>query len=165
MISFNLPTARFNYRVAGIALHDGHVLLQRIESDPIWFLPGGRCEAMEASAITLVREMQEECGQTVTIDRLIWVMENFFTHAGTQFHELGLYYLMSLPVDSPFLDVHTPFYGDEPTVRLIFQWFPLTALDGIPLRPTFLRTALQAIPPSLQHIVHDDTRNEHGLDR
>jgi 8-oxo-dGTP pyrophosphatase MutT (NUDIX family) len=156
MISFSLPTARFNYRVAGIALQEDHVLLQRVEPDTIWFLPGGRCEVLETSMDTLVREMQEECGQTVTVHRLVWVMENFFTHDGRHFHELGFYYLMSLPEDSPYLDLQTPFYGHEPGIRLIFQWFPLTALATIPLRPAFLRTALQAIPPTLQHIVHDD---------
>jgi 8-oxo-dGTP pyrophosphatase MutT (NUDIX family) len=155
MISFNLPTARFNYRVAGIAAHEDHVLLQRVDGDSIWFLPGGRCEAMEASAATLVREMQEEAGQTVTVERLVWVVENFFTLAGTQFHELGLYYLMSFPKGSPFLDVNAAFYHDEPTLRLIFQWFPLTALEGIALQPTFLRTALQGIPASIEHIVQD----------
>jgi 8-oxo-dGTP pyrophosphatase MutT (NUDIX family) len=162
MISFNLPTARFNYRVAGIAVHEDHVLLQQVDGDSIWFLPGGRCEAMEASAITLVREMQEEAGQSVTVHRLVWVVENFFTLAGTKFHELGLYYLMSFPKGSPFLDVHAAFDCDEPHVRLIFQWFPLTALGGIPLHPSFLRTALQDIPTGIQHIVQDDSRDKRG---
>src|SRR5579859_2392880 len=96
VISFDVGPARFNYRVAGVVIHDGHVLLQTIDGFDFWFLPGGRCEANECSSATLAREMREECGEAVTVERLLWVAENFFTLNGRPFHELGFYYLTTL---------------------------------------------------------------------
>ncbi len=87
MITFDLPAARFTYRVAAAVVHEGRVLLNREEADSFWFLPGGRCEAMEPSSVALLREMREELGETVTIERLLWVAENFFTDARGPHHE------------------------------------------------------------------------------
>lgn len=158
MLSFDLPAARFNYRVAAVALHQKHVLLHRLEGDDFWALPGGRCEALERSSAALARELREELGETVRIDRLLWVVENFFTHAVRSHHELGFYYLVAFPPDSPHLDARQPFRGEEHGVPLLFQWFPLAAVPQLPIYPMFLRTALQAIPDTIQHVVNEDNR-------
>lgn len=39
MICFDAGEMRFNYRVAGIALHDNQVLLNRLEDQKFWFGP------------------------------------------------------------------------------------------------------------------------------
>jgi 8-oxo-dGTP pyrophosphatase MutT (NUDIX family) len=163
MITFDLPGAHFSYRVAAVIVHDGHVLLNRVESDSFWFLPGGRCEAMEPSAVALVREMQEELGETVTIQRLLWVIENFFTHEGRSYHELGLYYLVTLPPTSPLLDGSTVFRGYEQHIPLILRWFPLDETGRLPLYPVFLRTGLQNIPDRIEHIVNRDSKDWTGV--
>ena len=56
------PHGGFNYRVAGIALSEGRLLLHTSDRDDFWSLPGGRCEFGETSAEALVREMREELG-------------------------------------------------------------------------------------------------------
>lgn len=157
MITFDLPAARFTYRVAAVVVYEGRVLLNREEADSFWFLPGGRCEAMEPSSVALLREMREELGETVTIERLLWVAENFFTDARGPHHELGLYYLATLPPSSPLLG-GTTFRGLEQHIPLVLQWFPLDETAHLPLYPVFLRAGLQNLPDRLEHIVNRDGR-------
>jgi 8-oxo-dGTP pyrophosphatase MutT (NUDIX family) len=159
VITFDLPAARFSYRVAGIFQQAQHALLCTIAGLDFWFMPGGRCEAGERSADTVMREMREELGLDARVERLVWVVENFFTHAGMSYHEIGLYYLMSVPLDSPFLDIAKTFYGDEHGQRLTCRWFPLGELERMPIYPVFLRTALQHIPATIQHIVSVDGKD------
>jgi len=160
-ITFDLPCGRFLFRVVGVAIHDGHALLHRAVSDDFWSLPGGRGKVMEASSAALVREMQEELGMTVRVGRLLWLVENFFTYAGVAYHEIGVYYLMTLPDDAPQLDTSRPFPGQDDNVALIFQWFPLGELPALRLYPQFLRAGLQALPDHIQHVV---TRNDDAGD-
>ena len=157
MITFDLPTARFSYRVAGIFWHDEHVLLCTVEGLDFWFMPGGRCEAGERSADAVRREIREELGVDAQIERLVWVVETFFTHAGTSHHEIGLYYLMDVPLGSPLRNVTEEFFGVEQGLRLTCRWFPLDQLEHTPIYPVFLRTALQHIPTTIQHIVNVDS--------
>jgi len=160
MISFDIEHVRFHYRAAGVFLREGHVLLCTVEGLDFWFIPGGRCEAMETSADAVAREVREELGMEARVGRLLWVVENFFTHAGKSAHELGLYYLMALPPDSLLLDTGRTFHGDEHGERMTYRWFPLDELERTRVYPIFLRAALQHIPDAIQHIVNVDNKEE-----
>lgn len=52
---------------------DGHVLLQRRSDNGLWGLPGGGVEIGESVSTAIVREVQEETGLTVEIERLVGV--------------------------------------------------------------------------------------------
>lgn len=157
MITFDGGDIRFACRVAGIALHEGRVLLHRAEDDDFWALPGGRAELLEPSPETLRREMLEELGAQVVVERLLWVVENFFVYRERRFHELGLYFLMRFSPSSPVLRHCTePFDGYEGHIRLIYQWFPVADLAQMRVYPSFLRQELGNLPTTTQHVVHTD---------
>jgi len=168
MITFDKGNLRFNYRIAGIALDNNRVLLEKgfsrvllekVEGQDFWFLPGGRGEFLEPAKQTLKREMQEELGVEVEVGRLVWVVENFFT--GNDFitdkkmscHELGFYFLMELPEKSPLRSL-TEFYGEDESFKITLKWHQLSELRNTPLYPSFLRTALNNIPDRTEHIIH-----------
>lgn len=161
MIEFTAGSVRFNYRVAGICIRDDHVLLHREVTYDIWALPGGRLHLLEPSPDALRREMDEEMQLAVTVGRLIWVVENFFQNddfaAGVRFHEIGLYYEMSLPSAAGEDDVHADFMGHEGDVPIIFRWFPVDRLSDVALYPAFLRSALVDLPDRPVHVIHRDT--------
>jgi 8-oxo-dGTP pyrophosphatase MutT (NUDIX family) len=151
---------RFVLRVAGVAVHQNRVLLHRADRDDFWALPGGRGEMMEPSPETLRRELGEEAGLPISVERLLWVVENFFDYSGKQWHELGLYYLMAFPPDSPVWARGEAFMGQElfPDGRqlaLYFQWFPLADLEKLTVYPSFLQTALRDLPLTPKHVIHD----------
>jgi 8-oxo-dGTP pyrophosphatase MutT (NUDIX family) len=158
VISFSFPDAVFHYRVAAVAIHEGHVLMHRAVGDDFWALPGGRCEILEPSTVALVRELREEAGEPVTVERPLWIVENFFMLNGKRRHEIGLYYLVTLPPASRLLDVSREHAGIEGDVPLVFRWLPTAQLPYLPVYPVFLRAALQALPDTMQHIVNCDDR-------
>ena len=106
----------------------------------------------EASA-TIVREMSEELGERVRCGQLLHVAENFFDLAGQRNHEIGFYFLVSLPETSGYLDKARTYGGIESHLRLEFRWFPRSGLASINLRPTFLRASLAAEPLTFSHAV------------
>lgn len=55
---------------------DGHVLLQRRSDNGLWGLPGGGVEIGESVSTAIIREVQEETGLTVQIERLVGVYSN-----------------------------------------------------------------------------------------
>jgi ADP-ribose pyrophosphatase YjhB (NUDIX family) len=156
MITFDEKQTRFTNRVVGIAIHHGRVLLQRAVTDDFWALPGGRAELMEPSAETLRREMREEIQTDVEVERLVYVVENFFHYADRRVHELGLYHVIHLPADS-VLHTVSEFEGREGSLRIAFRWFPLEALSDVRVYPTFLREGLKALPAHITHIVVNES--------
>ena len=154
---FRRGSRRFNYRAAGLCVHDGYALLHRAETDSFWALPGGRCHIGEPSNIAIERELREELGITIQATRLLWFVENFFGNATEQVHELACYYLFDLPPGSPLFDkdqIHTGMEGED--LRLFFRWFPFAELPATRVYPTFLRTEIANLPAVPTHLIHYD---------
>ncbi|MGH2533371.1 MAG: NUDIX hydrolase [Thermomicrobiales bacterium] len=158
MISVDIDNVRFNLRVGGVCVDDGYVLVNRNPGDDWYYLPGGRCEPMEATDQTLLREIQEELELPIRLDGLLWVVENFFRMNGRDWHEIGFYYRCSLPADCPYLDKTRSYERIESAdgLPLIFEWLPLADLATVKLLPIVLRAKLMALPASPEHIVHWD---------
>jgi 8-oxo-dGTP pyrophosphatase MutT (NUDIX family) len=156
MITLNPPGAHFALRAVAIALHDGHILLNRCEQDDYWFLPGGRCELLESALDAIRREMREELGTEIRIERLLWIVETFFEDKGLACHELGFYFLIDLGPEFPHYAPGKPFLGHEEGFELSFCWFPIDALHTMRVYPTFVRDALYNLPDHVEHIVHRD---------
>lgn len=147
MISLRIDGALFNYRVAGVAVLNGKVLLHKTPSDNFWTLPGGRCELFEFSKDTLQREMQEETGLTAQAGEMLWVSENFFLYNGDKYHEIGFYFEMEMQ-NLPHQD---DFMGVEGQDELMFHWHDLTDLHSISVYPEFLADALVKNPLEKGH--------------
>ena len=154
MISFQTSGGLFQFRTAAVVIRDGHILLQRVEPQPYWFLPGGRVELGESSEAAIAREMLEEAGTPVRIERMLWIIENFFDSV----HEIGFYFLATLPPEA-HANLAEQFFGQEDDgTRLIFQWHRIADLGRIDVRPGFFRDGLRALPTAIRHIVQKDER-------
>lgn len=147
MISLRVDGALFNYRVAGVAVLNGKVLLHKTHSDNYWTLPGGRCELFEFSKDTLRREMQEETGMDAEAGEMLWVSENFSLYNGDRYHEIGFYFEMKIP-NLPHQD---DFLGAEGQDELLFRWHDITDLHTIHMYPEFLADALAKNPLEKGH--------------
>ena len=161
MITFKSEGIHFTNRVGGILIQDEHVLCQAASDENFFFLPGGRAELGESASASLLREMQEELGVLMKIERLLYVVENFFTDPNNIWHELGLYFLMTAPVDS-YLNqsLETIERVDEVGNHLRFDWLPIAQLEAFALYPPFFQKALQEIPEHTVHIEEHRSRFE-----
>jgi ADP-ribose pyrophosphatase YjhB (NUDIX family) len=158
-ISFTGGDWRFRYRIAGVAIAQGRVLLQQIQGADYWFLPGGRCAMGESAKDCLKREMSEELNSEAEIGRLVWVAENFFKMDSRFHHELSLFFLVTFRANSPVLNTEESSgvdCGDDDIVAVRNRWHNLNGLKEITIVPPFLQTGLQDIPETTQHVVNFD---------
>ncbi|TYS68256.1 NUDIX hydrolase [Sutcliffiella horikoshii] len=149
-VVFHTEKAVFNYRVAGVWIQEGHILLHRASGDKIWSLPGGRVEMNEASPLSLQREFIEELDLSVQVGRLVWIVENFFEYRAKKVHEIGFYYLVS--TDDKQALPNESFHGVEGE-RLVYEWVPISELEDVVLYPEFLKKALKKVPETTEHLI------------
>ncbi|CAM4213350.1 NUDIX hydrolase [Paenibacillus xylanexedens] len=140
-VSYEQNNNKFNFRVAGIVMDAGRVLLHTTEQDDFWNLPGGRVKLNETTEAAIVREMMEELGVHVEAERLAYVSEDFFEYDGLKYHEVGFYYVITLP-EAHKLYSETEFKGLEDNGKLTFQWFSLDELEQMEVYPVFLKKEL-----------------------
>ena len=160
ILSFPVGGTRFNYRVAGAAIRDGHVLVCREDDDDYCMLPGGRVEMGEASDIALIREMAEELVMPVDVGRLLFTSESFYGRVGERFHEMSFIYQIELPADvrpggqQPFL------VREDEGHLLQFSWLKLDGPELVAARlmPPWLPERLRALSEAPEHVIfHEDT--------
>ena len=72
-ILFKTDDYIFSYRVGGVLIHNGKVLMQNAEGDDGYAFIGGHVAFGETTDETLVREFKEEIGADIKIERLIMV--------------------------------------------------------------------------------------------
>ena len=155
ILSFAANGTRFNYRVAGAAIRDGHVLVCREDHDDYCMLPGGRVEMGEASDVALLREMAEELAMPVSLGPLMFTYESFYGRVGERYHELSFIYAIELPVNvRP--DGAQPFLVREDEGHLLqFSWLPLdgSALSEASLQPPWLPERLRSLSGEPAHVI------------
>lgn len=135
-ISYLQDNSRFNFRVAGIVMDADRVLLHQAKQDDFWNLPGGRVEMNESTGDAIRREMMEELGVSIRVERLAFVCEDFYEYDGKEMHEMGFYYVISLPGGHSFYN-EREFKGVEQDGKLTFRWFPIQETEQMEIYPVF----------------------------
>ena len=95
-LKFYTPEGRFHYRVGAIILHKGKALIIRNNVAPYCYSVGGKVHYNESTAEAVVREVEEETGIRMEIDRPVFFHEQFFDEevTGEHCHEIAVFYLM-----------------------------------------------------------------------
>lgn len=155
MIMFSECEITFMYRVGGIAVYEGRLLVERNVRHGFCFVPGGRVEYGENAVDALAREAREEFGEDVRIGRLVIAADNLFELDGVRYQEIGLYFLMSFAPGSGVLGRCGAFEAEEPGLR--YEWLPLDELENADLQPRFLVERVRAIQQAAEYIAHVDS--------
>ena len=146
----------FSYRVAGICIQNGKVLLQKPTNDTAFAFPGGHVSFGETNEQTLVREFREEIGADITVGELKWVGEVFFPWGNKPCHQICLYYLVDIPSEN--IPQEGTFMGKEQlegrSFQLGFHWIPLDELNSIEVYPTNAVELMDKIEEGVQHFIY-----------
>ena len=151
MVMFSNGEITFMYRVGGIAVHEGRLLVEHNVKHDFCFVPGGRVEYGENAVLALSRELDEEFGGNVEIGRLVIVADNLFELDKIRYQEVGMYFLMEFPPEHPILGRKGLFEAAEP--NLVYQWLSLDELEEAELFPRFLRELVPDIPQTPRYVI------------
>ena len=130
-----------NIRVGAIITKNGKVLMVGNQTVKHLYSVGGRIKFGESAEEAVVREVFEETGVQMEIDRLGFVHENFFpgdddAKRGSIVHEIAYFFYMKVPED--FEPVCMSF--DEEREENFLEWISMD--DERTIYPDFFRTEL-----------------------
>ena len=157
-ILFKTDEFVFSYRVAGICMQNGRVLLQKPTNDAGYAFPGGHVALGETNAETLVREFREEIGAQIAVRDLKWVAEIFFPWGDKPCHQICLYYLVDIL--TPEIPKEGSFIAKERLegrgFDLEFHWVPFARLHEIEVYPANAGELLGRLNAGVQPFVYKE---------
>ena len=167
-----------NIRVGAIIMKDGKFLMAGNDAVDYLYTVGGRIQFGESAEEAVVREVLEETGVKMEIDRLGFIHENFFYgdsshNMGRLVYEISFIFYMKVPEDFHPVSQSRP--GDSHQEPL--YWISagsdtehdtsdtsdtsdtldtLDSLEKITIYPGFLRTELMNPVDGVRHLVTRD---------
>ena len=144
-----------NIRVGAIILKEGKLLMVGNQRSDYLYSVGGRIKFGETAEQAVVREVLEETGVKMEIDRLGFIHENYFfgdapTNHGKLIYEISFFFYMKVPDD--FVPKCDSFTEDDSKEYL--KWISLN--DEQKIYPAFFRTELQNPSKDVRHFVTDE---------
>ena len=144
-----------NIRVGAIIIRDDKILMVKNNRDDYYYSVGGRIQFGETAEQAVKREVQEELGFEMEIERLGFICEAYFygTIGDKQerlIYEPAFYFYMKAPDEfelenETFLEDGSPEY---------LEWVPLDTEKTI--YPEFFKTELIKPMQETKHIVADE---------
>jgi 8-oxo-dGTP pyrophosphatase MutT (NUDIX family) len=159
-ILFRTDEYVFSYRVAGILIHNGKVLLQSVPDEPGFAFPGGHAELGETNAQTLRREFLEEINADITVGDLKWLGEIFWPWGDKPCHQICLFYEISLiddtqiPADGKFTAFETI---EGRSFQVEYRWIPLGQIDELLIYPTQAIDLLKKPDSGFRHFIYRES--------
>lgn len=160
-ILFKTEDFIFSYRVGGILIHDGKILLQKPKDDD-YAIIGGHVSSMETTKETLMREFEEELHIKIEVDNLLAIGEIFFQWGNRLCHQICFYYkvhldnMNTIPKDNIFQGYDEL---DNERIDLDFYWVPLSELrNGLKVYPLELMPIILEDSEQIAHFISREIR-------
>lgn len=134
----------FGVRATALIIQNDQIYLNHNENNQYYTI-GGAIQVNELSEDAVKREVMEEIGIPIEVERLAFVVENHFTQTNTQFHNIEFHYIVR-PLGKP-----APLIIEDGE-QLRCQWIALEDLKLIHLVPEFLKRELQNLTDTVKHI-------------
>ena len=142
-----------NIRAGAIIMKDGKLLMVSNDRDYLYSV-GGRVKFGETAEAAVVREVLEETGVRMEIDRLGFVHENYFhgdapSKRNKLIYEISFFFYMKVPGD--FAPVSESF--TEGSSREHLRWVSLD--EDIQIYPEFFKTELKHPTDTVKYFTTD----------
>ena len=144
-----------NVRVGAIIQKDGRILMVSNDEVNYCYSVGGRIQFGESAEDAVRREVLEETGCRLEIDRLGFIHEDFFrgdspSKLGKLIYEIAFYFYMRTPAD---FEPHCGSLTEEGRGEYL-EWISPDTEKTI--YPAFFRTELDKPCSGVRHIVTDE---------
>lgn len=147
-----------NIRVGAIIMKNEKILMVNNKQNEYSYTVGGRIKFGETAEEAVVREVFEETGVRMEVDRLGFVDENYFygdapSNFGKLIYEICFYFIMKVP--SGFEPVDNCFYeGDS---KEFLAWVSVS--DDAKIYPQFFKTELKNVSGNeVKFFLNDERR-------
>lgn len=144
-----------NIRVGAIIMQGDKVLMVGNEDSDYFYSVGGRIKFGESAQDAVIREVFEETGVHMQVERLGFVHENFFTgdtasNFGKEIYEISFFFYMKVPENfTPTCNSFT-----ENGIKEHLIWISLDTEKTI--YPQFFRNELKNPSNEIKHFVTRD---------
>ena len=144
-----------NVRVGAIIRKAGKLLMVANDRVDYYYSVGGRIQFGESAEDAVRREVREETGWELQVDRLGFIHEGFFTGdmgktAGAPIYEIAFYFYMQVPED---FEPRRESLAAEGRGEYLAWVSPETDKT---IFPAFFRTELKSPVPNVRHILTDE---------
>lgn len=151
VITIKEEGSRFGARVGAIIYNEEKtkVLLENQDNGRYMF-PGGRIDVHEDSNTAIVRELKEELNLE-TKPKLKYIVEMFLDSPKTKYHEIGLYYLLTISENKVANNFHS-LDGDG-----IFEWVSISELKDYKVLAKPIKEKIvnnQIVDDKLEHLIY-----------
>ncbi len=142
-----------NIRAGAIIMKNRKLLMVGNDRDYLYSV-GGRVKFGETAEDAVVREVFEETGVKMEIDRLGFVHENYFygdvpSNRNKLIYEISFFFYMKVP--DTFVPISESFAEDDSNEHLV--WVSLN--DDIKIYPEFFKTELKDPINTVKHFTTD----------
>ena len=142
-----------NIRAGAIIMKDGKLLMVSNDRDYLYSV-GGRIKFGETAEEAVIREVFEETGVKMEIDRLGFVHENYFYgdapyNLNKLIYEISFFFYMKVP--DTFVPISESSTEDNSKEHLV--WIALD--DDNKMYPEFFRTELKTPTATVKHFTTD----------
>ncbi|MCM1404009.1 MAG: NUDIX domain-containing protein [Prevotella sp.] len=141
-VKIKTATMNFHYCVRAIIKQDEKILMLCVNDAEYYHLPGGHVKIGETSENALRREIKEEVGFDINIDKLVIVNEQFYHKKDSAHHAIIFYY-----VASPKSKVSTENricmeQGRTKLIKNELRWVTLHELKNLDMRPERIKNLI-----------------------
>lgn len=143
-VKFYKEEGSFKLRVCGVIKCDNKYLIIRNNNEEFYGLPAGHIHLGENSLDAVYREVKEETGLDVKVEKLLATIELFFNREDNKpFHEIGYYYLMSLVDKKDAIDFQRDEDDQGEMKHHTLKWVSLDEFDKYDVHPSVIKEILE----------------------
>ena len=140
-LTIDIGDYRLNVRAAALIIHNNKVLTHRSINKDHYCIPGGRIGIGESSEETVKREIQEELGKKIKIEKYLTTIENFFEYEGMKYHEIYFLYKAEFENEEDKKIDYT-LQNKEGKDYLQYHWLDLDKIDEYNILPNCIKQVL-----------------------
>lgn len=148
-----------NIRVGAVILKNGRFLMVGNRRSDYLYSVGGRLKFGETAEEAVKREVLEETGARMEVERLGFVHENYFygdspANLGKLIYEVSFFFYMRVPEDFEPKGASFTEDGSEEFLKWV------SPDEDTTLYPEFFRTELKHTEPTVKHFVTDERQKK-----